>query len=204
MEVECARDCCKVHICFNSPLSYTGRRDSYIILLFSYSIRFILVSSCEILGRTKKYSYFRTFSEKELCPTEKKKIWPFEEEEWVRISKFLHSATFVTAFLTVRLGHNADMYDTNYDWIMNEIYLRVLIFASLLQRYFQCILVSVAGIWFYLLYKTSGIGQEFHISTGLGFTGPVCILLKSVSQHVLLLNELQVMQIPTNIIGENQ
>ncbi len=31
-------------------------------------------------------------------------IQPFDEEEWIRISKFLHSATFGTTFLTVRLG----------------------------------------------------------------------------------------------------
>ncbi len=52
MELECPRDCCKVyirvHIHVNSPLSYTWRVDSYIFLLFSYSIRFILVRSCEI------------------------------------------------------------------------------------------------------------------------------------------------------------
>ncbi len=60
MELECARDCC---ICVNSPLTsssfcsrfgtvglghYTWRVDFYIFLLFSYSIRFILVRSCEI------------------------------------------------------------------------------------------------------------------------------------------------------------
>ncbi len=74
MELECARDCCKVDIPVNSPLSYTGRDNSYIILRFSYSIRFILVRSCEILGRTEySSSYFRSFIEKEPCPTEK--IW---------------------------------------------------------------------------------------------------------------------------------
>ncbi len=56
MELECARDCCKVdirvHIRINSPLSYNWRVDSYIFLLFSYSIRFILVRSYEILRRT--------------------------------------------------------------------------------------------------------------------------------------------------------
>ncbi len=53
MELECIRDCCKVdihvHICVNLPLSYNWRVDSYIFLLFSYLIRFILVRSCEIL-----------------------------------------------------------------------------------------------------------------------------------------------------------
>ncbi len=63
MELECARESCKVDIRVNSPLSYTGHDDSYIILLFSYSIRFILVRSCEILGRTNwvvsfLFSYF--------------------------------------------------------------------------------------------------------------------------------------------------
>ncbi len=57
MELECARNCCKVdirvHIRVNSLLSYTWRVDSYIFLLFSYLIRFILVRSCEILGRTE-------------------------------------------------------------------------------------------------------------------------------------------------------
>ncbi len=57
MELECDRDCCKVdirvHIRVNSPLSYNWHADSYIFLLFSYSIRFILVCSCEILGRTE-------------------------------------------------------------------------------------------------------------------------------------------------------
>ncbi len=57
MELKCARDCCKVdirvHIRVNSPLSYTCHVDSYIFLLFSYSIQFILVRSCEILGRTE-------------------------------------------------------------------------------------------------------------------------------------------------------
>ncbi len=57
MELECARDCCKVdirvHIRVNSPLSYTWHVDFYIFLLFSYSICFILVHSCEILGRTE-------------------------------------------------------------------------------------------------------------------------------------------------------
>ncbi len=57
MEMECAIDCCKVdirvHIHVNCPLSYIRRVDSYIFLLFSYSIRFILVRSCEILGRTE-------------------------------------------------------------------------------------------------------------------------------------------------------
>ncbi len=55
MEMECARDCGKVdncvHIRVNSPLSYTWHVNSYIFLLFSNSIRFILVHSCEILGR---------------------------------------------------------------------------------------------------------------------------------------------------------
>ncbi len=57
MELECARDCRKVdirvHIRVNSPLSYNWRVDSYIFLLFSYSIRFILVHSYEILRRTE-------------------------------------------------------------------------------------------------------------------------------------------------------
>ncbi len=57
MELECARDCCKVdirvHIRVNSPLSYNWCVDSYIFLLFSYSIGFILVHSCEMLGRTE-------------------------------------------------------------------------------------------------------------------------------------------------------
>ncbi len=57
MELECARDGCKVdirvNIRVNSPLSYTWCVDSYIFLLFSYSIRFNLVRSCEILGRTE-------------------------------------------------------------------------------------------------------------------------------------------------------
>ncbi len=57
IDLECARDCCKVHIRIhirvNSPLSYTWCVDSYIFLLFSYSIRFIFVRSCEILGRTE-------------------------------------------------------------------------------------------------------------------------------------------------------
>ncbi len=57
MELECARDCCKVdirvHISVNSPLSYNWHVDSYIFLLFSYSIRFILVCSCQILRRTE-------------------------------------------------------------------------------------------------------------------------------------------------------
>ncbi len=96
MEMECARDCRKVdirvHIRVKSPLSYNWRVDSYIFLLFSYSIRFILVDSCEILGRTKYCSYyFRTFN----CAQLKKKnilyIWPFDKEEWGRISNFLHS-----------------------------------------------------------------------------------------------------------------
>ncbi len=47
--MECARDCCKVDIPVNSPLSYTGLDDSYIILLFSYSIRFIHVCLCSLL-----------------------------------------------------------------------------------------------------------------------------------------------------------
>ncbi len=75
MELECARDCCKVdirvNIHINSPLSYTWHVDSYIFLLFSYSIQFILVRSCEILGRTEQCSsYVHTFIEKEPCPTE--------------------------------------------------------------------------------------------------------------------------------------
>ncbi len=57
MEQECARDCCKVdirvHNRVNSPLSYNWRVDSYIFLLFSYSIWFILVCSCEILRRSE-------------------------------------------------------------------------------------------------------------------------------------------------------
>ncbi len=57
MELECARDCCKVdirvHIRVNSPCLTPGMFDSYIFLLFSYSIRFILVRSCEILVRTE-------------------------------------------------------------------------------------------------------------------------------------------------------
>ncbi len=57
MEMECARDCCKVpirvHIRVNSPLTYTWHVDSYIFVLFSYSIRFILVRSFDILGRTE-------------------------------------------------------------------------------------------------------------------------------------------------------
>ncbi len=40
--------CRKVDICV----------DSFIFVLFSYSIRFILVRSCEILGRTEQCSYF--------------------------------------------------------------------------------------------------------------------------------------------------
>ncbi len=61
-------DCCKVDIRVNPPLSsssfsnrfstvrlghYTWRLDSYIFLLFSYSIRLNLICSCEILGRTE-------------------------------------------------------------------------------------------------------------------------------------------------------
>ncbi len=53
MELECARDCCKVDIRVNSALSYTCCVDSYIFLLCSYSIQFILVRLCEILGRTE-------------------------------------------------------------------------------------------------------------------------------------------------------
>ncbi len=57
MVLECARDCCKVdihvHIRVNSPLSYTWHVDSYIFLQFSYSIRFVLDRSCEILSRTE-------------------------------------------------------------------------------------------------------------------------------------------------------
>ncbi len=60
MELE---DCCKVDIRVNSPLfsslfgsrfgtvrlgHYTWHIDSYIFILFSYSIRFILVRSCKI------------------------------------------------------------------------------------------------------------------------------------------------------------
>ncbi len=67
MDLECARDCCKVdirvHIRFNSPLSYTWLVDSYIFLLFSYSVQFILVRLGEILGRTEQcLYYFRTFN----------------------------------------------------------------------------------------------------------------------------------------------
>ncbi len=47
MELECARDCCKVdirvHIRVNSPLSYNQSVDSYIFLLFSYSFLFVRV-----------------------------------------------------------------------------------------------------------------------------------------------------------------
>ncbi len=43
----------RVHIRVNSPLSYTWHVDSYIFLLFSYSIRFIFVCSCEMQGRTE-------------------------------------------------------------------------------------------------------------------------------------------------------
>ncbi len=43
----------RLQIRVDSPLSYTWHVDSYIFLLFSYSIRFILVHSCEILGRTE-------------------------------------------------------------------------------------------------------------------------------------------------------
>ncbi len=43
----------RVHIRVNLPLSYTWCVDSYIFVLFSYSILFILVRSCEILGRTE-------------------------------------------------------------------------------------------------------------------------------------------------------
>ncbi len=38
-------------------------------------------------------------------------IQPFDKEEWVRISNCLHSATFGTTFLTVRLGHK-------WDWLV--------------------------------------------------------------------------------------
>ncbi len=86
MEMECARDCCKVdirvHIHVNSPLSYTWHVDSNIFLLFSYSIRFILVRSCEILGRTEQCSYyFRTFNHAQLKKKTILCIWPFEKEE---------------------------------------------------------------------------------------------------------------------------
>ncbi len=58
----------KIDICVNSPMfsssfgrrfgtvrqgHYTWRVDSYIFLLFSYSFWFILIRSCEILGRTE-------------------------------------------------------------------------------------------------------------------------------------------------------
>ncbi len=71
MELVCARDCCKVdirvHIRVNSPLTNNWHVDSYIFLLFSYSIRFILVHSCEILRRIEKWSYyFRTFNHAQL------------------------------------------------------------------------------------------------------------------------------------------
>ncbi len=69
--MECARDCCKVpihvHIGVNSPLSYTWCVDSYIFELFSFSIRFIFVCSCEILRRTEQWLYyFRTFNHAQL------------------------------------------------------------------------------------------------------------------------------------------
>ncbi len=70
MELE---DCCKVDIRVNSPLSlssfgsrfgtvrlghYTLRVDSYIFLLFSYSILFVLVCSCEMRVVFFLCSYF--------------------------------------------------------------------------------------------------------------------------------------------------
>ncbi len=48
----------RVNIRVNSPLSYSWHVDSYIFLLFSYSIWFILVCSCEILVRTDGLSMF--------------------------------------------------------------------------------------------------------------------------------------------------
>ncbi len=72
MELE---DCCKVDICVNLPLSsslfgtvrrghYTWCVDSYIFLLFSYSIVRVKYEQCS--------SYVHTFTEKEPCPAKKK------------------------------------------------------------------------------------------------------------------------------------
>ncbi len=48
-----------------------------------------------------------TFIEKIQCPTENKKIWPFDEEEWVQISNILHLSTFGSRFAKVSLGHKS-------------------------------------------------------------------------------------------------
>ncbi len=112
------KDCCKVDIRVNSPLSsssfgsrfgtvrlglYTWRIDSYIFLLFSYSIRFVLVRSCEMRVVLSICSYF--YWERTVPNWRKKMIWPFDEEECVQISNFFHSSTFSSRFDTVKLGH---------------------------------------------------------------------------------------------------
>ncbi len=111
-------DCCKVDIHINSPLSsssfgsrfstvwlghYTWCVDSYIFLLFSYSIRFILVCSFVWNTRYNWVAFILLLRNNRVQL--KKKIWPFNKEEWVRISNFLHSPTFGSRFGTVRLGH---------------------------------------------------------------------------------------------------
>ncbi len=45
-----------IHVGVNSPLYYTGCVDSNIFLLFSYSIWFVLVRLCEILGRNDHWN----------------------------------------------------------------------------------------------------------------------------------------------------
>ncbi len=114
MELE---DCCKVDIRVNSPLfssslvcrfgtvrlgHYTWRVCSYIFLLFSYLIQFILVRSCQIPVVLFLCSYFYW---ERTVPNYKKKNWRFDEEEWVRISNFLHLSTFGNRYGTVTLGH---------------------------------------------------------------------------------------------------
>ncbi len=77
---------------------------------FLHNLFYFLNQYSSFLFVREKYkvelnSLLPIFSEKEPCPTEKYMIRPFDEEEWVKISKYSHSATFRTTFLTVRLGH---------------------------------------------------------------------------------------------------
>ncbi len=126
MELE---DCCKVDIRVNSPLSsssfgnwygtvrlghYTWRVDYYIFLLFSYSIQFILICSCEILGRIVQCSSMFILLLRKNSAQLKKKTWPFYKEEWAWISKILHSSSFGSRFGTVRLGNK-------YEWVCTSM-----------------------------------------------------------------------------------
>ncbi len=109
MELECARDCCKVDIRVHICLCLTTG-----VLIPTYSYYFLTQFGSFLFVRMKYYIELSSgctifvllamsnWKKKILC------IWPSDKEEWERISNFLHSSSFRSRFGTVGLGHKQE------------------------------------------------------------------------------------------------